>query len=58
MKDQLTPYLPALLQLQSGLNTVGLLSAMRKSPNVWEALFKCSNSFEMTADEFLDELGV
>jgi hypothetical protein len=58
MKDQLTPYLPSLLQLQSGLNSSGLLDTMKKNPNVWEALFRSSNSFEMTVDDFLDELKV
>lgn len=57
MKD-LTPYLPSLLQLESGLSSSGLLTSIKQRPDVWESIFKCSNSFQMTTDEFLDELEV
>lgn len=58
MKDQLTSYLPALLQIQSGLNTGGLLDAIKNKPDVCEPVFKSGNTFEITADEFLDEFEI
>lgn len=56
MKYQLSLHLPSLLQIQCGLNTCGLLDAIKRKPDVWEPVFNRGNCFDITVDEFLDEL--
>ena len=58
MKDQLSPYLPALLQITHGLDGCGLLEIIRRSPEVWQHVFTAGNVFKITADDFLCQLVV
>lgn len=56
IKDQLSAYLPALLQITHGLETCGLLETVRKYPDVWQPVFETGNIFAISATEFLDNL--
>jgi hypothetical protein len=58
MKVQLFKYLPALLQIQNGLQVCGLLKTIRENPVIWESVFKPTTVFTITADEFIDSLDV
>ena len=59
MKDQLTDYLPALLQIKGGLDVCGLMNTIKSHPDVWRPVFECGTIlFKITADEFLDSLDV
>ena len=48
--------LPQLLQLQDGLSTCNLLSAIQNQPQIWEPVFVASETYQMKADDFLDQL--
>ena len=56
IKDQLSAYLPALLQIAHGLETCGLLETVKKYPDVWQPVFEAGNIFAIGATEFLDNL--
>ena len=56
IKDQLSEFLPALLQIAHGLEGCGLLEVIRRAPNIWQPVFGNGNSFQITADEFLEQL--
>ena len=58
IKDQLSVFLPALIQITHGLEGCGLLETVRRAPNVWQPVFGHGNSFQITAEEFLDQLCV
>lgn len=58
VKDQLSGFLPALLQILHGIEATGLIDVIKKSPEIWQPVFGIGNSFEITASEFLDELVV
>ena len=40
----------------NGIEATGLMDVVKKSPEIWQLVFGISNSFEITASEFLDEL--
>ena len=54
LKDQMSEFLPALLQITHGIEGCGLLEVIRRSPDIWQAVF--GHSFEITAAEFLEQL--
>ena len=56
VKDQLNEYLPALFQIIHGIEATGLLDVIRKSPEVWIPVFESGNNFNISPDEFLDQL--
>ena len=56
IKDQLNTILPALLQITHGLECCGLLDVIRRTPEIWQPVFGKSDSFQITAEEFLEQL--
>ncbi|KAJ7381358.1 hypothetical protein OS493_001485 [Desmophyllum pertusum] len=56
IKDQLSQYLPQLVQIESGLYECGILSHMRRNTETWKPVFANGNCFTITADEFLDQM--
>jgi hypothetical protein len=56
VKDQLSDFLPALLQIMHGIEATGLTDVIKKSPEIWQPVFGIGNSFEITTSEFLDQL--
>ena len=56
IKDQLSCYLPALLQITYGLEGCGLMGTIRRYPEIWRPVFESGNIFTITAEEFLENL--
>ena len=50
--------MPQLMQLQQGLTSCGVLSAIRRCPNLWALAFVSGICKPQSPDEFLDELEV
>ncbi|KAJ7354872.1 hypothetical protein OS493_029427 [Desmophyllum pertusum] len=58
VKDQLSVWLPQLMQLEEGLNVCGLLNAIQQYPDVWKPVFQAGELFQVSAEKFLDEAEV
>ena len=57
MKDQLSPIMPQLMQLEKGLISCNILSSARKHPKIWEPIFLLNGyNNQFTPDEFLDQV--
>ena len=45
VKDQLSDFLPALLQIMNGIEATGLIEVIKKSPEIWQPVFGTNKSF-------------
>lgn len=52
----MSEFLPALLQIAHGMEGCGLLEVVRRFPDIWQPVFGVGNSFQVTAEEFLENL--
>ena len=56
IKDQLSQYLPQLVQIESALCECGILHHMRRDRELWKPVVANGNCFTIAADEFLDQI--
>ena len=59
IKDQLSLFMPQLMQLEDGLTTCSILSSARKYPQIWKPtgiLCQTAHKNQLTPDEFLDQV--
>ena len=52
----MSEFLTALIRIIHGLEGCGLLEMIRRAPTIWQPVFGKDYSFQMTADEFLEQL--
>ena len=50
--------MPQLMQLQSGLDSCGVLTSICTYPDLWKPLFIPSINSKMQAEDFLEEINV
>ena len=57
MKDQIGDVLAELMEIKNGLEACGISSDnIKKHAELWQMMFKSGGFFNLSADEFLDEL--
>ena len=56
IEDQLSQYLPQLVQIESALCECGILGHMRRDKELWKPVFANGNCFTIAANEFLDQI--
>lgn len=58
LKDQLGSILPQLAQLEDGLSTYGLITEIRKAPNMWESVLVVGKGVKVTPTTLIDGIHV
>ena len=58
VNEAVVPKIPMLKELEEGLQLYGFLSEIRRDPAAFKPIFTASSCFDMTADDFLQQLVV
>ena len=56
VNEAVVPKIPMLKELEEGLQLYGFLSEIRRDPAAFKPIFTASSCFDMTADDFLQQL--